>query len=362
MADLSLSENSFRKNWSRRRDTAAVRDLVLGVAGFSILLCGFVLTDAVERLSEIAREYEAWELDEVLALVPALTLVLAWYAARRWWEARRLNVALGNANEVLKNTHAQRLAAAAQLRDAQRLESLGRLAGGLAHELNNMLQPILTLTQLSLKEPSLTDDTRSNLEKILEASDYSHDIVCKVLTFARGQSQEREEVIFAACLEKIVEFSRTVLPPGIDVECEIEPLPQTVVINRTELTQVITNLFMNAARAIDSRGTLKVALRLETLSGQEAVGPSPAGGHFFKLQVSDNGRGMPKEVQMRAFDPFFTTGQAGASVGLGLAVVHGIINEWGGRISVRSTPGKGTCFTILVPAVDPDMGLILQGE
>ncbi|MDJ0949722.1 MAG: ATP-binding protein [Alphaproteobacteria bacterium] len=349
MLEMATENASAETSWSERKDTARMRDLILGAAAFAVLLSLLISFDFVDRLFETTRDYEDWELDELLASIPALTFVMAWYSFRRWQEARRLNRELADANETLKATHARILAAEAEMREAQRMEALGRLAGGMAHELNNMLQPVITLTQLSLKNESLPQDIRTNLEKILEASEHSRDIVSKALTFAGGKSLQKEKMVFSTCLRQVVDFSRTVLPSTIDLAIDVPDLPGQALINRTELTQIITNLMTNAARAMDGNGTLTIALTAEQVSARDTEALGLAAGDYFKVLVSDRGSGMSDDVRRRLFDPFFTTADGKDNVGLGLAVVYGIITDWQGKISVSSTPGHGTCFTILIP-------------
>ena len=349
MVDIAAETAEAEKSSSRRQDTESKRDLALCVAAFAAILTLLISVDAVDLLFETTRHHEDWDLDEILVSLPALTFVMAWYSIRRWREAQRLNLELEEVNETLKITHARTLAAEAQLRDAQRLESLGRLAGGLAHELNNMLQPAITLAQLTLKKETLEQETRVNLETILQASEGSREIVRKALTFAGAKSAQKEEIVLSTCLKEVVDFSRVLLPSTVEVELEIAEHPQLALINRTELTQIITNLMTNAARAMNFEGILTIALTVEELLEEGTVVQGLPAGAYFKMLVSDNGRGMSDAIQRRLFDPYFTTAEAWENVGLGLTVVHGIIREWHGKISVWSKPDHGTCFTIFIP-------------
>ena len=209
MAETTAGPCPEQVSWSDRRETASARDLILAVAAFATLLAFLISFDVIERLFHFTRAHEDWELDEILASIPALVLVMTWYAVRRWVEARRLSLALADANETLKESHSRILAAEAQVRDAQRFEALGRLAGGLAHELNNMLQPAITLTQLTLKDQTLPASARKNLGRILDASVCSREIISKALTFAGDKALKRERVDFAHCLKEVVALSQT---------------------------------------------------------------------------------------------------------------------------------------------------------
>ena len=349
MADLALERTPAKTSRLRRGLTSGLRDIFIGAVALALVSTLFISIELVETVFELTREHEDWELDEILACVPALALVMAWYAIRRWREVRHLNSQLAEANENLEITHARQMAAESQLRDAQRLESLGRLAGGLAHELNNMLQPIVTLTQLSLKDADLPDKPRGNLEKVLEAAQCGRDIVNKALTFAGEKKSQRSAHVFSDCLSEVVEFSRTCLPEGVVLELDIPSFPQSAWISRTELTQVVTNLMTNAARAMEMSGTLSITLSLVALTKTDSAVHNLHPGDYFRMQLSDTGCGMPDDVQRRLFDPFFTTEEAGENVGLGLAVVHGIVSDWHGRISAHSKPGAGTRFELLIP-------------
>lgn len=349
MVDTVAGPAPAEVSWSERRETAGTRDLILAAATFVVLLSLILSIDLVDRIFAFTRAHEDWELDEILASIPALTLVMFWYALRRWLEARRLNLELSQVNETLKSSHARILAAEAEVRDAQRFEALGRLAGGLAHELNNMLQPTITLAQLTLKADGLPETARGNLEKIVEAGECSREIISKSLTFAGDKALEKERVVFSSCLKEVVAFARTALPRGIEVRVDIPNRPEAAVINRTELTQVVTNLMSNAARAMEGQGCLTVLLHLEAIAAQDAAIRGLAPGSYFNLLIADDGLGMPEDVRRRLFEPFYTTSEGPERIGLGLAVVHGIINEWNGKITVQSSPGAGTCFTVLVP-------------
>lgn len=349
MVDVAVEQGPAAISWSRRRETASTRDLIIAVAVFLTFAALLISIDVVEKLFSLTRDHEDWELDEVLASGPALMLVVTWYAIRRWLEAKRLNLVLAATNETLRSTHVRAIAAESQIREAQRFEALGQLAGGLAHELNNMLQPVMTLSQLSLEKDNLAPPTRANLTKILEAAEHSRDILGRALTFAGGKSLQAEEVVFADCLKDTVAFSQTVLPRTVKVEVDVPNLPELALINRTELTQIITNLMSNAARAMDGSGTLKISLTIDALSAQNAALQDLVPGRYFRLLVRDDGRGMAEDVRRRLFDPYFTTAEATNKLGLGLAVVHGIVKDWKGRITAESRLGSGTCLTILIP-------------
>lgn len=349
MTIMAVDATQPNKGWREFKLAKSTRDAIIAAIAFFAVLGFFISIEFVEELFELTREHEDWELDEILASIPAAALVLAWFAYRRWREAKLLNIELAETNANLKATHERAIAAEAELRDAQRLDALGRLAGGLAHELNNMLQPVVTLTRLSLKNESLPGDIRPKLEQVLKASEHGTKIVSKALTFASGSSGDKEQVVFSDCVKDVVEFSATLLPPAVVVKADIADYAELAHINRTELTQVMTNLMTNAARAMDGRGSLEVGLSVEELEPDEAVSANMAPGRYFRLVVTDSGHGMTPDVTRRLFEPFYTTSETPDNAGLGLAVVHGLIRDWNGKISVQSEPGSGTTFTIVIP-------------
>lgn len=312
----------------------ARRDLFLGGLFVLALSLLFISVDMVEFIFEATRDYENWELDELIAVMPALLLVLAWYSVRRAAEARALA-------EDLHRTHQQTLATEARLRDAQRLEALGRLAGGLAHELNNALQPVIVLCEVLLRRPDVPVDAKEKLQVALSGAEHGREIVTKTLTFAGNVQPQRESQVFAPLLRDVIGFARTTLPATVRLSLEIPDLPDKVHLSATELTQVMTNLFSNAARAMAHKGRISVSLGL-----QEAI---PEVGQHLRLTVEDDGIGMDEETRRRLFDPFFSARGSATNVGLGLAVVHGIVQSWSGEIEVESRPGQGSRFILTIP-------------
>ena len=234
------------------------------------------------------------------------------------------------------------------LRDAQRTAALGKLAGGIAHELNNALQPIVTLSQLTLKNGGLPDKAMDRIGHVLAAAERSREIVQSILRFVGGQTEHREPVPIADALAEIVTFSREVMPNAVVIETSIKDNGAAHV-NRVGLAQVMTNLLTNAADAIGQDGKIVVSLDRCAVAASDAAGDGLAPGDYLRIGVADQGPGMTDDVKAHIFDPFFTTKTAGKGTGLGLAVVYGFIRDWGGRISVDSRHGAGTRFDILLP-------------
>jgi signal transduction histidine kinase len=224
-----------------------------------------------------------------------------------------------------------------QLHHSQRLEALGTLAGGVAHEINNALVPVLTLTQMTARKMSPDSRERRNLDIALQGTERIRDLVKRFLAFSRKQEHRRESVDVAAVLREALQMMRATVPANIRLETAIASAPR-VIGDANQLHQVIVNLMTNAAQAIGAAmGTITVGLDAD-----------PDGARL-RLSVSDTGCGMDETTRMRVFEPFFTTKEVGEGTGLGLSVAHGIVGDHGGDIAVESTPGQGTRLDVFLP-------------
>jgi signal transduction histidine kinase len=238
--------------------------------------------------------------------------------------------------------------------ERQKLAALGQLAGGVAHEINNLLQPALILPEM-VRDRLPADDleSRADLDAVIEDVRRARDIVRSILQFARKEEPALLPLDIATEIAAALAFVRGLLPPGIAVCEEHAGKLGMVVANKTQLTQVMTNLVVNAAHAMDGRGTITVTLDEGTPSARAAETFSlTAGQRYVTIAVADEGSGMDAATQARIFEPFFTTKPVGQGTGLGLSVVYGILHSWNGAIIVDSAPGCGTTFTLFVPAVD----------
>lgn len=234
-----------------------------------------------------------------------------------------------------------------QLLHSQKLEALGTLAGGIAHDLNNTLVPILSLSKLALDDLPDGSQLREDIATIVAASERARDLVKQILAFSRKQAICKAETDPAAVVRQALQMLRATLPANIALVEEIAAVP-AILADGGQLQQVIVNLVTNAAHAIGTEsGAITVAV------AAEAGAPGAPGGRCVCIRVADTGCGMPKEIVERIFEPFFTTKQVGEGTGLGLAVVHGIVTGHGGTIAVGSTPGQGTAFTIALPVPEP---------
>jgi two-component system, cell cycle sensor histidine kinase and response regulator CckA len=232
---------------------------------------------------------------------------------------------------------------------SQKLEALGTLAGGIAHDLNNTLVPVLSLTKLTLKRLPEGSRERQNLTMVLEASEKARDLVKQIVAFSRQEEhKEKTSLDPAAMLETAMDMLRASLPATIAIDLRVERAPHLFG-DAGQLQQAVINLVTNAAQAIGMEmGTVTIALGT---AAKAPHGVASDAGDWICLSVADTGRGMDEATQRRIFEPFFTTKGVGLGTGLGLSVVHGIVSAHGGRVEVASAPGQGSKFTLYFPAL-----------
>lgn len=237
-----------------------------------------------------------------------------------------------------------------QLLRAQRLESLGTLAGGIAHDLNNLLLPILMGVTL-LKRFDPNEPSRKAIENIERSVKRGSDLVKQVLLFARGTETSREPVHLADIMREVESIADSTFPRDITLEVSCANDLSLVTGDATQLTQVLLNLCVNARDAMPHGGQLRISAANATITDDYALlHGGTAGGPHVVLEVTDSGEGMSKSIIDRIFDPFFTTKEAGKGTGLGLSTVQGIVSSHGGFITVASTLGEGSTFTVHLPS------------
>ena len=237
-----------------------------------------------------------------------------------------------------------------QLLRAQRMESIGTLAGGIAHDLNNVLSPILMATDLLAIKATDNDSVRW-LSMVRENTKRGADLIRQVLSFARGMEGERVSVQLAHIVKDLVEVLQETLSKSITVNFEVEPELALISADPTQMHQVLMNLCVNARDAMPTGGTLTITVKNTHLDDNYALMSLDAEvGNYIVVTVADTGTGMPPEVSKRIFDPFFTTKEIGEGTGLGLSTALSIIKSHGGFFNVYSEIGNGTKFSIYLPA------------
>jgi two-component system, cell cycle sensor histidine kinase and response regulator CckA len=239
-----------------------------------------------------------------------------------------------------------------QLLRAQRMESIGTLAGGIAHDLNNILAPILMSVEM-LQEEALDSGTENWLVIIKENAERGADMVKQVLSFARGVEGERVVVQLKHIIKDLIRVLKETLPKSININYQIDPDLNVISADATQIHQVLMNLSINARDAMPSGGTLTVTAENAHLDENYArMNIEAKSGEYVMINVRDTGMGMTKDLMNRIFDPFFTTKEHGKGTGLGLSTALTIIRSHGGFINVYSEPGKGSQFTIYLPVLE----------
>ena len=237
-----------------------------------------------------------------------------------------------------------------QLQHAQRLEAVGTLAGGIAHNLNNTLVPVIALTKTTMRRLPEGSREHANLATILRAGERARDLVEHILAFSRKEPPKREKVDFAALVHDALTMVRATIPATVEIKEKIEAVPPLLG-DPGQLYQVVVNLAINAAHAIgDAMGRITVTLHVDRCAlpnGAEPAPPVPC----VHLVLHDTGCGMDPATLSRIFEPFFTTKLVGQGTGLGLSVAHGIVTQHGGRIELESRPGEGSRFDIILPTI-----------
>ncbi len=235
---------------------------------------------------------------------------------------------------------------------AQRLESIGTLAGGIAHDLNNMLSPIMLATEL-LREQATDDDTRELLGTIGDSARRGAEMVGQVLSFARGQGGRRTEVVTAQLIEDVVRIARDTLPKDIALVTRVAPALPPLVGDATQFHQVLLNLCVNARDAMPEGGTLTISVEAITVPAPaEGLPGEVAAAEYLVLQVEDTGTGIPADLLEQIFDPFFSTKAPGKGTGLGLSTSQAIVKAHGGQIRVDSEIGRGSTFRVYLPTLE----------
>ena len=249
-----------------------------------------------------------------------------------------------------KKAEAERAKLEKQMLHSQKMDAIGTLAGGMAHDFNNILCAILGYTELALLDSHIKGMSRENLEMVLKSANRARDLIKRILTFSRPTDAQHHPLKLGGILKEVVKLLQATLPSSITLQVKIQTEEDVVVADATEMHQVIMNLGTNAGHAMKTKGgRLEFGLEnLEVDPESEKVLSMPAGS-YVHLIVSDTGGGMSPEVLERIFEPFFTTKAPGRGTGLGLTLVQKIITRSGGHIKVNSMEGQGTTFHIFLP-------------
>jgi len=237
-----------------------------------------------------------------------------------------------------------------QLHQAQKMESIGRLAGGVAHDYNNMLSVILGYAQIALTKTEPTSSVHRYLQNIFDAAERSANITRQLLAFARKQTIAPQVLDLNGAVAGMMKMLKRLIGEDISLQWLPDPNLWPVKIDPTQVDQLLANLCVNARDAISGVGTITIETAMKTVDAAWlASHPEAVAGEYVRLAVSDDGCGMGKEILDKIFEPFFTTKGLGQGTGLGLATVYGIVKQNNGFIDVSSAPGQGATFNIYLP-------------
>ena len=264
---------------------------------------------------------------------------------------------LGYCQDITERKEAEEIRSQmeAQLRQAQKMEALGTLAGGVAHDFNNILGMIMGYTELAKWELDKASPVLDKLDEVLKSTNRAKALVKQILAFSRSTEQQKMPLQLRIIVNEAMRILRPSLPSTIEIKTNVLS-KRAVLADPTQMHQVLMNLCTNAAHAMQEEGGILEVTLTDTMLGTEhtASEESSQPRRYVELRVRDTGHGIDPAIIHLIFDPFFTTKEKGEGTGLGLSVVHGIVKNHGGDINVRSFPGKGTTFTVHIPALETE--------
>lgn len=270
-----------------------------------------------------------------------------------------------------KLAEAQRATLETQLRESQKMQAMGTMAGGIAHDFNNILSAILGNVDLAMQDTASDASAMTSLVEIERAGRRARDLVRQILTFSRNEQPKKVPIKMAEVVRETARLVRVSTPPGVDFRVLISREHYSVLADITQVEQALLNLCTNAILAVGGdKGIVTIELSDAVVNAGLSGGLGLPEGSYVTVMVSDTGNGMDPYTIKRIFEPFFTTRQVGQGTGLGLSVVHGIMQTHQGAIDVQSTPGEGSVFTLYFPAtsatpvvaVEPATSSMVQGR
>lgn len=271
--------------------------------------------------------------------------------------AHQRAVTLNKMNEDLKKEIAERIHAEeikqnleVALLQGQKLQAIGTLAGGIAHDFNNILYAIIGYSELSREDLDKNSITYKNLGKVLDGAHRGQELVSRILAFSRRQHLNFDTINLKNTIEAALSLLKPTIPASVIIQFESLDDHAIILGNQTQIHQVLVNIINNAVDSMDGEGTINIVM--SHVSKDDSLlhqFPETRRENYCKIEISDTGHGMDKNIMGRIFEPFFTTKEVGKGTGLGLSIVHSIIKEHEGVITVSSRLGHGSKFMILLP-------------
>ena len=280
-----------------------------------------------------------------------------WYRNQQrnisWVDRRRVRLHLATDISDQRRIDLERKEYERRIQQLQKMEAIGTLAGGIAHDFNNILSAVFGYTELALLQAGGQSVLQRNLGGILEAARRAKELVQQILLFSRQGEQELRPLQLRPLIKEALKMLRSSLPSTIRIDTAIDGVVENVLANPTQIHQILMNLCANAAQAMEDDGGVITVSLFQVELGEERVRHHPGrdAGTYVKLSVQDTGRGIPAEMLDKIYNPYFTTKAKGQGTGLGLSVVHGIVQSYSGIIEVASEPGRGATFDIYLPAI-----------
>jgi PAS domain S-box-containing protein len=250
-----------------------------------------------------------------------------------------------------------------KLNHAQKMETIGTLAGGIAHDINNILGIIIGNTELCLDDVPEWNPAHANLQEIVKAVLRAKDVIRQLLTFSRNIDVKKEKIDIISVVNDALKFLRSSISATIEIEKQIDVTNPFIIADPTQINQIILNICANSAQAMEATGG-KIKVKIENVvvsHSNIADSDLLANGEYIKIVLSDDGPGINPNIHDRIFDPYFTTKEIGKGSGMGLAVVQGIVKKHKGAINFKSDVGRGVTFTILLPGLNEDK-VVVNGK
>lgn len=277
---------------------------------------------------------------------------MTWVIRAEYNENDEISGFASTARNITKRKQAEeeRRSLADQLQQAQKMESIGNLAGGIAHDFNNILAVTLGYTELALDTVEKGTPIQEDLQEVYTANLRAKELVNQILAFARQSDEKHTPIQIRFIIKEVIKFIRSSTPTTIEIKQNIES-DSSIIGNATQIHQIMMNLCTNAAHAMETKGgTLEITSKDTTINNATLTGThNLSSGNYIEIKVADTGSGIDPEIINKIYEPYFTTKKPGEGTGMGLAMVYGIVETYGGKINVESTVGKGTTFTIYFP-------------
>lgn len=355
-----VKDNQIRKRWismeySPGLNPIILKTYVLKTIGVALVILCIVLAWNFRLAREIRKRKEVEE-----ALSQAHEVVEQ-RVKDRTTELATANLDLQREITERKRSEKEKEELEAHLLQAHKMESIGTLAGGIAHDFNNILSSILGFTELALGAAKRGLKIEDDLQEVYKAGLRAKDLVQQILTFARQSEEELKPIRVDSIIKEVLKLIRSSIPTSIEIKQNIAS-DSHIMGNSTQVHQIMMNLCTNSAQAMENEGgTLEITLRDITID--RAIHQKKLqlkSGNYIELKVSDTGTGIEPHIIEKIFDPYFTTKKKGEGTGMGLALVHGIVETYGGEMTVESTLGKGTAFTIYLPSAREKTTLLID--